>query len=126
MPRLIVGLFAVFAATVPAMAQSIGEPLPGRGVPSAKLPAPNLDKAMRPCPEYGPGYVRVDGSSFCVRAGGSVRAEFGKRSDNRYGSAVGATAQLEARGESTLGPVRAIVRGKVQSDQGVFGDSFYR
>ncbi|KFC63913.1 hypothetical protein FG93_05423 [Bosea sp. LC85] len=126
MPRLIVGLFAAFAAAVPAAAQSIGEPIPGRGAPASKLPAPKLDKAARPCPEYGPGYVRVDGSSFCVRAGGSVRAEFGKRSDNRYGSAVGATAQLEARGESTLGPVRAIVRGKVQSDRGVLGDSFYR
>lgn len=126
MPRLALCLLAAVAMAAPAAAQSIGEPLPGRkSAETRKLPSARADKPARPCPEYGPGFVRVEGSSFCVRAGGSVRADFGKRSDNRYGSSAGAAAQLEARGESGLGPVRAVVRGRLQTDRG-FGDSFYR
>lgn len=124
MSRLLLSLVAVMLAA-PVMAQSIGEPIPGRGPVSAKrmpaAPAP----AARPCPEYGPGFVRVDGSSLCVRASGSVAAEFGKSSNNRSGSAVGAAVQLEARGETSFGPVRSVVRGRVMTNRS-FGDRFYR
>jgi len=55
--------------------------LPGRGKPRAETLRPaQTDRAARPCPEYGPGFVRVEGSSLCVRAGGSVQIEFGKSS----------------------------------------------
>lgn len=94
-----------------AMAQSIGEALPGRAQPreSYSRPAPAAPKAARACPEYGAGFVRLEGSTFCVRAGGSVRAEFGKSSRNGYGSRADGMAYLESRGETTLGPVRTVI-----------------
>ncbi|WP_186418888.1 porin [Bosea sp. CS1GBMeth4] len=114
---------AILAATIalPALAaaQSIGEPIPGRSVaktkPAAARPAPV--QAMRPCPEYGPGFVRVEGSSACVRVGGGVRVEFGKTSGNRgYGSAADAMVYGEARGQTSLGEVRAVVSGRGRVD----------
>ncbi|CAN7604194.1 porin [Bosea sp. LjRoot90] len=102
-----------------AAAQSIGEPLPGRGPakakPTAARPAPA--QAMRPCPEYGPGFVRVEGSSACVRVGGGVRVEFGKSSSNRrYGSNAEAMVYGEARSPTSFGEMRAVVSGRVQRD----------
>ena len=31
------------------------------------------------CPEFGPGFVRVPGSSSCVRVGGSISVDTGVR-----------------------------------------------
>lgn len=30
----------------------------------------------RACPEMGPGFVRIEGTSTCIKVSGSVRAEF--------------------------------------------------
>ncbi len=117
MQRLAPYLLAAVAAAMPAAAQSIGEPIPGRGDPPAKArpPAGKASTAARPCPEYGAGFVRLEGSSLCVRAGGQVRADFGKSSRNRYGSPYGSAAQargyVEARGSTGLGEVRAVISG---------------
>jgi hypothetical protein len=120
--------FAALLATSAVMAQSIGEPLPGRSAAREKLKPTRPDTAARACPEYGQGFVRVEGSSLCVRAGGAVRAEFGKSSRNGYssgyGSSAGAMVQLEARGESSLGPVRSVVRMHGQSDRGLESGPF--
>jgi hypothetical protein len=125
MPRLVLSLAAAMLAAGPVLAQAIGEPIPGREPVRAKrMPAAPAPVA-RPCPEYGPGFVKLDGSSLCVRASGSVAAEFSRSSRYGSGSAVGATVQLEARGETSLGPVRSVVRGRVVTDRG-FGDRFYR
>jgi hypothetical protein len=35
--------------------------------------------AQKSCPEYGPGFVRVEGSSSCVRVGGSTSVDVGTR-----------------------------------------------
>lgn len=114
---------AILAATMalPALAaaQSIGEPIPGRSAaktkPAAARPAPA--QAMRPCPEYGPGFVRVDGSSACVRVGGGVRVEFGKSSGYRgYGSGAEAMLYGEARSPTAFGEMRTVVSGRVRRD----------
>lgn len=102
-----------------AAAQSIGEPIPGRGSaqtkPTAARPAPS--QAARPCPEYGPGFVRVEGSSACVRVGGGVRVEFGKRSSNRgYGSGAEAMVYGEARSQTSVGEMRTVVSGRGRID----------
>ena len=112
-------LIAAFGLPALASAQSIGEPLPGRVAvkarPAAARPAPA--QAMRPCPEYGPGFVRVDGSSACIRVGGGVRVEFGKSSSNRrYGSNAEAMVYGEARSPTSFGEMRAVVSGRVQRD----------
>ncbi len=94
-----------------ALAQSIGQALPGRAQPreSSNKPAPAAPKGARPCPEYGAGFVRLEGSSFCVRAGGAVRAEIGKSSRNGYGSRADGMLYLESRGQTELGPVRSVI-----------------
>jgi hypothetical protein len=102
-----------------AAAQSIGEPLPGRGPVKAKptVARPAPAQAARPCPEYGPGFVRVEGSSACVRVGGGVRVEFGKSSSyRRYGSNAEAMVYGEARSPTAFGEMRAVVSGRAQRD----------
>jgi hypothetical protein len=112
-------IVATLALPALAAAQSIGEPIPGRGPvkakPAAARPAPA--QAARPCPEYGPGFVRVEGSSACVRVGGGVRVEFGKSSSNRgYGSAADAMVYGEARSQTSVGEVRAVISGRGRVD----------
>jgi len=129
MLRLAGSAFVVLLTAASAQAQSIGEPLPGRG-PARERPKPARAEpnAARPCPEYGAGFVRVDGSSLCVRAGGSVRADFGKSSRNGYGSGYGSSAgaivQLESRGETTMGPVRTVLRMRGQVDRNLDSGSY--
>ncbi|WP_129158107.1 porin [Bosea sp. Tri-44] len=112
-------VIAIFGLPALAGAQSIGEPLPGRAPakakPTAARPAPA--QAARPCPEYGPGFVRVEGSSACVRIGGGVRVEFGKSSSRRgYGSGADAMVYGEARSATSLGEMRAVISGRGRID----------
>ncbi len=117
-------LLAALPAT--AMAQSIGEALPGRAQPreSYSRPAQAPVKGARPCPEYGAGFVRLEGSSFCVRAGGAVRAEFGKSSRSGYGSRADGMAYLESRGQTALGPVRSVISVHGSIDRGLDSDRY--
>lgn len=135
MPRFALCLFAALAVAAPAAAQSIGEPIPGRGggrPATAKLPA-RAEPAARACPEYGPGFVKLDGSKLCVRAGGQVRADFGKRSQSGYGSSYGSAARgwgyVEARGNTGLGEMRAVIGGGGSVgnlDRNRYDGGFYR
>jgi hypothetical protein len=50
-----------------ASAQQAREQKQGR--PAASLPL--RAKAINPCAEYGPGFVRVEGSSTCIKIGGN-------------------------------------------------------
>ena len=60
----------------------------------------------------------MEGSSFCVRAGGSVGVEFGKSSRRGYGSSAGGQVYLESRGQTALGPVRSVLSVGGQIDRG--------
>jgi hypothetical protein len=45
-----------------------------------ELPAKKIKpSAQKSCPEYGPGFVRVEGSSSCVRVGGGTSVDVGGR-----------------------------------------------
>jgi hypothetical protein len=128
MLRIAASAVIALLSAAPALAQSIGEPLPGRSAKERFRPA-SPERPARACPEYGPGFVRVEGSSFCVRAGGSVGVEFGKssrsgRGGSGYGSSAGALVQLDGRGETGLGPVRTIVRMRGQVDRGLESGPF--
>lgn len=109
-----------------ALAQSIGEALPGRAQPREAFskPAPGQSKGARPCPEYGAGFVRLEGSTLCVRAGGAVRAEFGKSSRSSYGSRADGMAYLESRGETAIGPVRSVLSVRGAVDRGLDSGPF--
>ncbi|WP_332683456.1 hypothetical protein [Bosea sp. (in: a-proteobacteria)] len=121
-------VLAIFALPATAGAQAIGEPIPGHGParskPSAAPPAPA--QAARPCPEYGPGFVRVAGSSACVRVGGGVRVEFGKTSRRGYGSGADAMLYGEARSPSSIGELRAVISGRVRRDNNLDDGSWQR
>jgi hypothetical protein len=125
MLRIASSAFALLLVVTGAQAQSIGEPIPGRGAGKERAKPARADaQPMRPCPEYGPGFVRVDGSSFCFRAGGSVRVDFGKSSRSGYGSSTGALVQFEGRGPSSFGEVRTVVRMRGQVDRGLDSGSY--
>ncbi len=111
-------ILAVLGLPGLAGAQSIGEPIPGRAPPKGKPAAarPTPAQATRPCPEYGPGFVRVEGSSACVRVGGGVRVEYGKSSRYGYGSGAEVMLYGEARGPSAVGEVRTVVSGRFRRD----------
>jgi hypothetical protein len=53
----------------PASAQQSREQKPDK--PAVSLPL-RPKTAANPCAEYGPGFVRVEGSSTCVKIGGSI------------------------------------------------------
>jgi hypothetical protein len=48
-------------------------------VAAAELPrkttAPPRDVKVSPCPSYGAGFVKVEGSTTCVKIGTSIRVE---------------------------------------------------
>jgi hypothetical protein len=51
-------------------------------VMAAELPrkttAPPRDVKVSPCPAYGAGFVKVEGSTTCIKVGGSVSVETGR------------------------------------------------
>jgi hypothetical protein len=45
--------------------------------PAAPVPLRPAKTAANPCAEYGPGFVRIDGSSTCMKVGGSLSVGVG-------------------------------------------------
>ena len=56
----------------PAVAETPARPLPERSTPSGKVLPLKGAGGANPCAAYGAGFVRVEGSSTCVRLGGSI------------------------------------------------------
>jgi hypothetical protein len=76
--RLVSGLFAILLLTsAPAWAQTTGWHASGRDVRTEPPRKKAGRAAQKSCPEYGPGFVRVEGSSSCVRVGGAVSVDVG-------------------------------------------------
>jgi hypothetical protein len=67
-------IFPVIVLTVlsasAASAQQSRDPKPDK--PAVTLPLRPAQAAANPCAEYGPGFVRVEGSSTCIKIGGSI------------------------------------------------------
>jgi hypothetical protein len=115
-PRVVfVAMFAAVAG--PALAQQLAEPIPRRAAPIER-PMPSRSAQQQnaaPCPEFGPGFIRLPGSSTCLRASGQVRGETivrDRRSqlDDTVQTRVRGTVQLETRTPTDIGPVRLIYR----------------
>jgi len=70
---VIIGL-AVLSAS-PASAQQSRNPKPDK--PVATLPLRPAKAAANPCAEYGSGFVRIEGSSTCIKIGGSISVGVG-------------------------------------------------
>jgi hypothetical protein len=92
---------------------------PDLALPAAAPAAARLDRALiageaaRPCPQYGPGFVRNPGTGACTRVSGRVRVEAGtaRRGPEREGpmTASGRLA-IDTRTETDYGPARVFVR----------------
>jgi hypothetical protein len=52
-----------------APAQQFRDDKPGK--PAKSLPLRPAKAATNPCAEYGAGFVRIEGSSTCIKIGGS-------------------------------------------------------
>jgi len=66
-------ILAVLSASA-ASAQQFRDGKPDK--PAKSLPLRSA-KAANPCAEYGPGFVRIEGSSTCIKIGGSIGAGVG-------------------------------------------------
>jgi hypothetical protein len=65
-------ILAVLSASS-ASAQQSSDRKPGK--PSAPLRPARA--AVNPCAEYGPGFARIEGSSTCMKIGGSISVGVG-------------------------------------------------
>jgi hypothetical protein len=65
-PVIIVAMLSASAA--PAQQFHDGKP----GKPAKSLPLRPAKAAVNPCAEYGAGFVRIEGSSTCIKVGGSL------------------------------------------------------
>jgi hypothetical protein len=45
--------------------------------PATSIPLRPAKAAANPCAEYGPGFVKVEGSSTCMKIGGSISVGVG-------------------------------------------------
>jgi hypothetical protein len=65
-PVIIVAMLSASAA--PAQQFRDGRP----DKPAKSLPLRPAKAAANPCAEYGAGFVRIEGSSTCIKVGGSL------------------------------------------------------
>lgn len=132
MRTILPALLIVLALPAGASAQQLGERLPGQrsetGMPGGKTRTDGL----RPCPQQGPGFVKLDGSNTCVKLSGEVQFEYGVGGGRRgyyngsTGTRTGMAVELDARTETDLGPLRAVIRGGGAVDTGVMRDQPWR
>ena len=79
-------------------------------------PRPFDPTASEACPQYGAGFVRVPGTSTCIRVGGRVRLDYdvsSRRSISRErisGFSPSGSVSADVRTDTAAGPLRAYVR----------------
>jgi hypothetical protein len=68
----------ILLAVLSASAASAQQSRDGKPDKQAKsLPLRPAKAAANPCAEYGAGFVRIEGSSTCIKIGGSIGAGVG-------------------------------------------------
>jgi hypothetical protein len=70
MRKFVLVLVVAVVSASSASAQQSRDRKPDKPVTSVPLRA--AKSAVNPCAEYGPGFVRIEGSSTCVQIGGSL------------------------------------------------------
>lgn len=76
MRRLLKRAFVGAAFCLIAAEATFADPLPRS---RSEQPARHDIRKAVPCPEYGPGFMRLAGSSTCVKVGGKVEFEMSTR-----------------------------------------------
>jgi hypothetical protein len=78
--RLLCGTLAALAvAGMPVWAQTSGAFHSEREIKTGPTARKQEPSPRKPCTEYGPGFVRAEGSSTCVRIGGGISIGGGVR-----------------------------------------------
>ena len=72
-------VLAIIAAALPVSVAAAEQSAVQRLARPAAAPAvqPPLKQAANPCAAYGAGFIRIEGSSTCVKSGGSVSVGVG-------------------------------------------------
>jgi Porin subfamily len=65
---LLIVALVLSASVAPAQQSRDGKP----DKPAKSLPLRPARAAANPCAEYGAGFVRIEGSSTCIKIGGSI------------------------------------------------------
>lgn len=73
-----------------------------------RAPLPS-EAPVEPCPWQGDGFVRIPGTTTCLRLSGRVAAGMGTGSA-RMPAPVQGRLSVDARSQTDLGPVRSFVR----------------
>ncbi|GAB1716382.1 MAG: hypothetical protein NTAFB05_14240 [Nitrobacter sp.] len=63
---------ALSVAGLPAWAQTRGSHISNHDIKAEQPARKAAPPARKPCAEFGPGFVWVEGSSSCVRIGGGI------------------------------------------------------
>ncbi|GJD69181.1 porin [Methylobacterium gnaphalii] len=76
-----------------------------------RAPLPS-EGAMQKCPEQGPGFARIPGTSTCIRVSGRVVAGADVGTDARTYSAGTTNGRfaIDTRTDTGAGPMRSFVR----------------
>jgi hypothetical protein len=71
------------------------------------------DKMDPRCSQYGEGFVYSADTGMCIKVSGELRADYGFGRQTGIGKQTGfgssVKGQIDARGESDLGPFRAVI-----------------
>ncbi|BAU91940.1 hypothetical protein MPPM_3335 [Methylorubrum populi] len=73
-----------------------------------RAPHPS-EAATESCPSQGAGFIRIPGTTTCIRLSGRVRAGIDAGSSGTA-APVQSRIAVDTRSESALGPVRSFVR----------------
>lgn len=90
-------------------------------VPAISQRAPG-DAAIA-CPQHGPGFVQIPGTSTCMRLSGRVRSEYVTSSrrvsrEDIAGLSTRGSVAVDSRTDTAYGPLRSYVRLRAGSDTG--------
>jgi hypothetical protein len=114
-----------FAMSLAMALSAAGLPAAAQEAPSRRMPRPAPEPAMIPCPEHGPGFMRLPGSTTCVKVSGQVRGEIGvqgrrSRLGDEAWPARRAEARLttETRSGTDYGQIRAVVSLRAHAGSG--------
>lgn len=81
------------------------------GASAKERPRPVDHDSMSECPEYGRGFVKVPGTSTCIRISGRVRMDQTIASRRTYhGFAPAGSIAADVRTQTDAGPARGYVR----------------
>jgi hypothetical protein len=78
--RSLRGILVVLSvASVPAWGQTRGSHNSGGDAKTRQAAGKQAPSTRKSCQEYGPGFVRLEGSSTCVQIGGAIGIDAGVR-----------------------------------------------